>query len=527
MEPINLEDKPHEECGVFALYAPGRDVARLSFFGLYALQHRGQESAGIVTSDGQSAFMHKDMGLVSQVFKEDNLRHLRGSHAIGHTRYSTTGSSHVKNAQPYLIETLHGHLSVAHNGNLTNAQKLRQRILERGGGLSSTSDSEVLTYMLALPTQLSPMEWNRVKREDGSRIAGSDLDFWQSQLISFMLEAEGAYTLGVLTRDAVYGVRDPQGLRPLCLGQLEDGHYVLASESCALNTIGAVLLREIEPGEIVRLDANGVTSLRLETRKQRALCSFEFVYFARPDSVLEHSVVHDVRQRIGGRLAQEAPVAADIVVAVPDSATPHGIGYAAESGLPYTEGLIKNRYIGRTFIQPDQSLRDIGMQLKYNPLRANLEGKRVVLIDDSIVRGTTAGPLVKLLRDAGAVEVHLRVACPPILHPCFMGVDMATRAQLIAHDRTWEEIRALIGADSLAYISVEGLRAAITDSDRPADDTGHCYACMTGQYPLDIPAWLFREDRDKNVFEDAESRAQSANRKSLEVRSPVSARGLV
>ncbi len=501
MHSLNLSDKPHEECGVFAVYAPGRDVARLSFFGLYALQHRGQESAGIVTSDGSSAFIHKDMGLVSQVFKEENLSQLRGTHAIGHTRYSTTGSSHAKNAQPYLIETLHGHLSVAHNGNLTNAQKLRQRILERGGGLSSTSDSEVLTYMLALPTQLSPLEWNRVKREDGTSVSGADLDFWQSQLISFMLEAEGAYTLGVLTRNAVYGVRDLQGLRPLCLGQLEDGHYVLASESCALNTIGAALIREIEPGEIVRLDANGVTILRLEHRKQRALCSFEYVYFSRPDSILEGNVVHDVRQRIGRRLAQEAPVDADIVVAVPDSATPHGIGYALESGLPYTEGLIKNRYIGRTFIQPDQSLREVGMQLKYNPLRANLSGKRVVLIDDSIVRGTTSGPLVKLLRDAGAKEVHLRVACPPIRHPCFMGVDMATRAQLIAHNKTLEEIRQHINADSLAYLTEEGLRSAISNSDDPLEDTGHCYACMTGKYPLKIPAWLFSENRDKHLFE--------------------------
>ncbi len=495
------DDRPHEECGVFAVYAPARDVARLTFFGLYALQHRGQESAGIVASDGNRAHMHKGMGLVSQVFNEQSLSTLHGSHAIGHTRYSTTGSSHVQNAQPYLIETLHGHLGVAHNGNLTNAHKLRQRILERGGGLSSTSDSEVLTYMLALPQQLGPMEWQRVRREDGSSVAGSDLDFWQSQILSLMLEAEGAYTLGILTKNAVYGVRDPQGLRPLCLGQLGTGAFVLASESCALNTIGASFLREVEPGEIVRLDLNGVTSIRLETRKPRALCSFEYVYFARPDSVLEGRVVHDVRQRIGRRLAEEAPTDADIVVAVPDSATPHGIGYAAHSGLPYTEGLIKNRYIGRTFIQPDQALRDIGMQLKYNPLRANLEGKRVVLIDDSIVRGTTAGPLVKLLRDAGAKEVHLRVACPPILHPCFMGVDMATRAQLIAHDRTWTQINAVIGADSLAYLSVEGLRAAITDAPKPLEDTGHCFACMTGQYPLNIPEWLFDDNRRKGTLQ--------------------------
>jgi amidophosphoribosyltransferase len=496
------DDKPHEECGVFAVYAPTRDVPRLSFFALYALQHRGQESAGIVSSDKQTAKIHKDMGLVSQVFKEEHLTYLKGTHAIGHTRYSTTGSSHVKNAQPYLIETLHGPLSVAHNGNLTNAHTLRKRLLERGGGLSSTSDSEVLTYMLAVPTQLSSFETARVKTEDGSSVGIKDIDFWQSQLISFMLEAEGAYTLGVLTKDAIYGVRDPQGLRPLCLGKLEGG-WVFASESCALNTIGAEFVRDIEPGEIIRIDQRGVTSLRLEHTKQLAMCSFEYVYFARPDTNLEGNVVHDVRQRIGRRLAKEAPVEADIVVAVPDSATPHGIGYSLESGIPYTEGLIKNRYIGRTFITPDQSLREIGMQLKYNPLRANLEGKRIVLIDDSIVRGTTSGPLVKLLRDAGALEVHLRVACPPIRHPCFMGVDMATRGQLIAHNRSLEEIRVHIGADSLAYISEEGLRAAISNTDTPKADTGHCYACMTGKYPLKIPEWLFEETRDKNVFEGA------------------------
>ncbi len=497
-----FDDKPHEECGVFAVYAPSRDVPRLAFFALYALQHRGQESAGIVSSDGQTAKIHKEMGLVSQVFKEEHLEMLQGTHAIGHTRYSTTGSSHVKNAQPYLIQTLHGALSVAHNGNLTNAHTLRKRLLERGGGLSSTSDSEVLTYMLAVPTQLSGFETARVKTEDGSSVQIKDVDFWQSQLISFMLEAEGAYTLGVLTKDAIYGVRDPQGLRPLCLGKLEGG-WVFASESCALNTIGAEFVRDIEPGEIVRIDQRGVTSLKLEHTKQLAMCSFEYVYFSRPDTNLEGNVVHDVRQRIGRRLAKEAPVEADIVVAVPDSATPHGIGYSLESGIPYTEGLIKNRYIGRTFITPDQSLREIGMQLKYNPLRANLEGKRIVLIDDSIVRGTTSGPLVKLLRDAGAKEVHLRVACPPIRHPCFMGVDMATRGQLIAHNRSLEEIRVHIGADSLAYISEEGLRAAISNTDVPKEDTGHCYACMTGKYPLKIPAWLFEETRDKNVFEGA------------------------
>ena len=480
------DDKPHDECGVLGVYAPGRDVARLSFFGLYALQHRGQESAGIATSDGSSAYLHKDMGLVSQVFNEDNLRKLVGTHGIGHTRYSTTGGSHIRNAQPYMIETLLGPLAVAHNGNLTNALELRKRLLEYGGGLSSTSDSEVITFMLATPPQV----WATPDR--------ADLDPWQQRLLGFMNVAEGAYSLTVMTRDAIYGLRDPLGLRPLCLGSLEGGGHVLASESCALHTIGASFVREIEPGEIVRLDEHGVASLRTPTPERGALCSFEYVYFARPDSVLEGQVVHDVRQRLGRQLAKEAPADADVVIAVPDSATPHGIGYSLESGIPYSEGLIKNRYIGRTFIQPDQHLRELGMQLKYNPLRANLDGKRVVLVDDSIVRGTTSGPLVQLVRDAGAREVHVRVSSPPIKHPCFMGVDMATYKQLIAHNKTLEEIRQHIGADSLAYLSLEGLELAIG-----LQDTGHCFACFSGQYPVRIPDWLGTDKRDKMLFEGA------------------------
>jgi amidophosphoribosyltransferase len=310
----------------------------------------------------------------------------------------------------------------------------------------------------------------------------------------------------VLTRDAIYGARDPNGLRPLCLGALSDGHgssqhWVLASETSALMTIGAKFVREIEPGEIVKIDKTGISSIHLETKSPRALCSFEYVYFARPDSLMEGQVIHDVRQKLGRELAKESPANADIVIAVPDSATPHAIGYAIQSGIPYTEGLIKNRYIGRTFIQPDQGLREIGMQLKYNPLSANLEGKRVVLVDDSIVRGTTSGPLVQLVRDAGAKEVHVRVASPMIKHPCFMGVDMATYKQLIAHNKTLEEIRAHIGADSLAYLSIDGLNAAITES---ADEhAGHCNACFSGQYPINIPEWLFTDKRDKMLFEGA------------------------
>jgi amidophosphoribosyltransferase len=486
--PAFTDDKPHDECGVFGVYAPGRDVARLTFFGLYALQHRGQEAAGIATSDGKSAYLHKDVGLVSQVFNEANMKPLIGSHAIGHNRYSTTGSSLLRNAQPFLIETIDGPLGVSHNGNLTNTLELRKMLLERGGGLQSTSDSEIMTLMLAAPVDA----WSELKANE------SNLDRWQQRILGLMRVAKGAYSLAILTRDAIYGARDANGLRPLCLGKLEGG-YMIASETSALFTIGAEFVREIEPGEIIKIDAHGITSIKLEHNAPKALCSFEYVYFARPDSVMEGQVIHDVRQRLGRQLAKEAPVVADVVIAVPDSATPHGIGFALETGIPYTEGLIKNRYIGRTFIQPDQSLRELGMQLKYNPLRANLEGKRIVLVDDSIVRGTTSGPLVQLVRDAGAIEVHVRVASPMIKHPCFMGVDMATYNQLIAHNKTLEEIRVHIGADSLAYLSVDGLKNAIGEGS--SLNHGHCTACFSGEYPIDIPAWLFGDTRDQALFE--------------------------
>lgn len=483
------DDAPKEECGVFGICAPGRDVARLTFFGLYALQHRGQESAGIATSNGTSATVYKNMGLVSQVFNEENLRPLTGSLAIGHTRYSTTGSSHVRNAQPYLIETIYGPLGVAHNGNLTNTRDLRQMLLERGVGLSSSTDTEVITQILAAPFDV----WgNAVPAMEG-------LDRWEQRIAAFMRIAQGAYSLALLTRDAVYAVRDPHGLRPLCLGELPDGGYVVASESCALSTIGAKLLREIAPGEIVRIDASGITSHQGHPPRERAFCIFEYVYFARPDSQLEGQVTHFVRQRLGRQLAIEAPAEADVVVGVPDSATPAAIGYSQESGIPYTEGLIKNRYIGRTFIQPGNHLRRSSVALKYNPLSANLQGKRVVLVDDSIVRGNTAGPLVQLLRDGGATEVHVRVSSPPVRHPCFMGVDMATRGELIGAELNAEEICQRIGADSLGYLSLEGLASAVGDGNTMP--SGHCMACFSGVYPIPIPEWLFDEKRDKEAFE--------------------------
>jgi len=486
------DDKMHDECGVVGVVAPGREVARLAFFGLYALQHRGQESAGIATSDGNMAYSHKGMGLVAQVFNEENLRPLKGHLGIGQNRYSTTGSSHVRNAQPYLIETIYGPLGVAHNGNLTNALHLRYQLLKRGVGLSSTSDSEVITQILAAPADV----WSGLEA-----INGHEDDRWVARLRSFMQVAEGAYSLTILSRNAVYAVRDPRGLRPLSLGHLENGGYVVASETCALHTIGAEFLREIRPGEILRIDDKGLTSFDGVEPKSRSLCIFEYVYFARPDSLFEGQSIHVVRQQLGRQLAREAPANADVVVGVPDSATPAAIGYSQELVIPYSEGLTKNRYIGRTFIQPDDQLRKEGVKLKYNPLFANLQDKRVVMVDDSIVRGNTAGPLVQLLRDGGAAEVHVRVSSPPVRYPCFMGIDMATKTELIAHQLDIEGIRQRIGADTLAYLSLEGMEQAVEAAIK--QPTGHCTACFSGEYPLPIPEWLFSEDRqqEKLIFE--------------------------
>ncbi len=463
-----LETKLKEACGICGLYAPGVDVARMTFFALYALQHRGQESAGICTSERGLARIHKGMGLVSQVFNEDNLHLLRGDLAIGHTRYSTTGGVKLLNAQPYLIETALGPLAIAHNGNLTNTSALRRDLLQRGVGLTSSSDSEVITQMLA----------------------GAAGDTWDARIADFMQRAQGAYALTILTRDAVYAVRDRWGFRPLSLGRLGDNGWIVASESCAFGTIGATFERELRPGEIVRLDANGVATWQTPAAERASLCIFEYVYFARPDSVMEGRSIHNVRRKMGRQLAREHPAEADIVIGVPDSATAHAIGYAYESGIPFGEALIKNRYIGRTFIQPDQRMRDLGVAIKYNPL-PDLKGERVVLVDDSIVRGTTSGPIVALLRQAGAKEVHMRVASPPIRYPCFMGVDMARQEQLIAANMNVDEIAAHIGVDSLGYLSIEGLRSVV-----PFDGTAHCQACFNGDYPVVVD-----ESFKKGMFE--------------------------
>ncbi len=454
-----FDDKPHHECGVFGIFAPDEDVARMTFFGLYALQHRGQESAGIAVSNGKRIQLHKEMGLVAQVFNEEKLRPLQGHLAIGHSRYSTTGSSRLENAQPFLVQSQLGPLAVGHNGNLTNATELRDELLRRGVGLTGTSDSEVITQMLA----------------------GGEGRTWEEKLRVFMIRAQGAYCLTVLTRDTVFAVRDPWGLHPLCIGKIGETGWVVASESCALATIGAELVRELQPGEIVAIGEDGPRTVALMPAPERAMCLFEYIYFARPDSILDKQTLHAARVSAGRQLARESPADADIVIPVPDSAVPAAIGFAQESGIPYSEGLIKNRYIGRTFIQPDDRLRKLGIQLKFNPLPDNLNGKRVVLVDDSIVRGNTSGPIVKLLRDAGAKEVHMRVSSPPIRHPCFLGVDMATYPELIAHRMSVAEITEHLGVDSLAYLTLDGL---IQSTNRPTG--GFCTGCFTGRYPVDV-----------------------------------------
>lgn len=488
----NADDKPHDECGVFGIYAPGRDVARLSFFGLYALQHRGQESAGIVSSDGLRAYSYKGMGLVSQVFNEDNLRPLEGHMAIAHNRYSTTGGAHLRNAQPYLLETIQGPLALSHNGNLTNALQLRKLLLSRGVGLISTADTEMMTQILAAPADA----W----ADENVQVEEDDADQWVGRIRALMQLAEGAYSLAILTRNALYAVRDPHGLRPLCIGKLDEG-YVIASESCALGTIGAEYVRYVKHGEIVRIDAEGLTSFKGREPQRRSLCSFEYVYFARPDSLLDGQVVHRVRQQMGRQLAEENPIEADIVIGVPDSAIPHAIGYANGSGIPYSEGLTKNRYIGRTFIQPDDNLRKQSVNLKYNALVSNLKDKRVILVDDSIVRGNTAAPLIQLLRDGGAKEVHMRIASPPVKNPCFMGVDMATHEELIAHHYQIAEIGKIIGADSIGYLSLDGMLQAIREVVQI--ENTYCTACFSGDYPVHIPDWLFENERDKFIFEQS------------------------
>jgi len=447
----------HESCGIFGVYAPKEDVARLTFFALFALQHRGQESSGIATADGQKIEIYARMGLVSQVFNEEALSQLTGHIAIGHNRYSTKGSSRIINAQPFLVGKGSSTLAISHNGNIVNTEHLREELTEQGFTFKSSTDSEVIANLI-----ISSSEKN-----------------WVDKIRYAMRRLQGAYSLVLLTNDRLFGVRDPLGVRPLCLGTI-DGGWVLASESCALNHIGAQVVREVEPGEIIAIGPDGLKSYHEKTER-RALCIFEYIYFARPDSVINGRLLYEARRAMGAGLAEEHPVAADLVIGVPDSATAAGVGYALRSGVPLAEGLIKNRYVGRTFIEPDQRIRDLGVKLKFNPLPQVLDGKRVVLVDDSIVRGTTTPKVIKLIRKAGAKEVHMRICAPPIRYPCFFGVDMATRWELIAAQKTIPEIRDSIGADSLGYLSMDGLIKSVA---LPKDI--FCLACFTGEYPIPI-----------------------------------------
>ncbi|KKM10449.1 amidophosphoribosyltransferase [Clostridiales bacterium PH28_bin88] len=452
-------DKPLDECGVFGIYGPGMDVARLTYFGLYALQHRGQESAGIAVSDGREIHVHKNMGLVSEVFNEENLAKLQGNLAIGHVRYSTTGSSSLANAQPLCFRYLKGMVALAHNGNLTNAGEIRLNLAMTGSVFQSTSDSEVMVNLIA--------RYGRNTLEEA--------------LMKCMIDVKGTYSMLVMSEDRLVAVRDPWGNRPLCVGKLGDA-YVVASETCALDTIGAEFLRDLNPGEIVVIDAQGLCSVQTMAAPHRAMCMFEFVYLARPDSTIDGETVNVVRWEMGRQLAREYKVEADMVISVPDSGTTAAVGYAEESGIPFKEGLMKNRYIGRTFIQPSQKMRDLGVRLKLNPIREVLRGQRVIMVDDSIVRGTTSKKIVQLLREAGVKEVHLLVSSPPILHPCYYGIDTSARAELIAAEHDLEEIREYIGADSLYYLSLEGM----LKSSR-SDPANFCVACFSGHYPIEVP----------------------------------------
>ena len=460
---LDADKGPQDACGVFGGWAPGEEVAKLAFYGLYALQHRGQESAGIATSDGKRILVYKDMGLVSQVFTESDLATLPGDLAIGHCRYSTTGSSTWVNAQPTLRPTKYGTLALAHNGNLTNTGELAELVQKleptNGRERGATTDTEIMTALISLQNEKNV----------------------EASAISVLPQLEGAFSLVFMDEQTLYAARDRHGVRPLVLGKLETG-WVVASESAALDIVGAAFVREIEPGEFIAIDENGVRSQRWAVAEPKG-CLFEYVYLARPDTLIAGQGIHATRVAIGVRLAQEAPVEADLVIPVPESGTPAAIGYAKGSGIPFGIGLVKNSYVGRTFIQPSQTIRQLGIRLKLNPLREIIEGKRIVVVDDSIVRGNTQRAIVRMLREAGAREIHVRISSPPVKWPCFYGIDFATRAELIASGLEVEEIRRSIGADSLGYVSLEGLIESTQIEDKKL-----CSACFTGIYPIRIPA---------------------------------------
>jgi amidophosphoribosyltransferase len=486
------EKGPQDACGVFGVWAPGEEVAKLTYFGLYALQHRGQESAGIAVSDGAHTLVYKDMGLVSQVFTEAALESLHGHVAIGHTRYSTTGASVWENAQPTFRATATGHVALGHNGNLTNTHDLARRVRERAEasgelpldtGVASSSDTDLLTALLASHPDVS----------------------LEAAAMEELPLLRGAFSLVFMDDTTLYAARDPQGIRPLVLGKLERG-WVVASETAALDIVGASFVREIEPGELIAVDEHGLRTARFAEAEPKG-CLFEFVYLARPDTSISGRSIHAVRVEVGRQLAREHPVEADLVIPVPASGTPAAVGYAQGSGIPFAEGLVKNAYVGRTFIQPSQTIRQLGIRLKLNPLREIVAGKRLVVVDDSIVRGNTQRAIVRMLREAGAREVHVRISSPPVKWPCFYGIDFATRAELIANGLAVEEIRTSIGADSLGYVSLEGLVASTgVAMDRL------CRACFDGQYPVELPEPEMLGKHLLEGLEGLESRALAAER---------------
>ena len=467
-------DKVREECGVFGIAAPpGRNIAAAheAYVALFALQHRGQEAAGIAVNNRGVIRCHKDVGLVSQVFTQDVLDSMPGSMAVGHVRYSTTGKQSRENAQPIAITHVKGNLAVAHNGNLVNAGALRRRIEMSGGIFRSSNDTEVLVYTIV-----------------GERLKCGSIE---EAVKNAMGVIEGAYSLVVMSPRKLIAARDPHGFRPLCIGLL-DGAYIFASETCALDALGAQFVRDVEPGEICVVENGELRSMHCGVQCKSSACVFEYIYFARPDSVIDGASVELARQEAGKYLSIEHPVGADVVIGVPDSGIPAAIGYAKFSGIPYGVGLIKNRYIARTFIQPGQDKRERSVRLKLNALRTAVEGKRVIMVDDSIVRGTTCARLVKLLRDAGAAEVHMRISAPPFRHPCFFGTDIPERSQLLAHGRTVEEMRQIIGVDSLGFLSLEAARKIAVGCR-----LGFCDACFSGEYPIPVP-----EQAEKNMFEN-------------------------
>jgi amidophosphoribosyltransferase len=476
------DDDPREECGVFAIYGH-ENAAEMTYLGLYALQHRGQESAGIVTSDGSDVYYHRGLGLVSEVFADQAVfRYLKGTSAIGHNRYSTTGSNRLLNVQPLLSADRDGPMSVAHNGNLTNTRELYDRLVRKGALFQTTLDSEIVVHLAAM----------------------SKKPTFEERFVEALLQVEGAYCMVVLTNDKIIAARDPHGFRPLCLGKTADS-WVVASESCALDILEGEYVRDIEPGEVIVIDHNGVQSLKPFKKQPKRFCIFEYIYFSRPDSYIFGDCVDKARRKLGKRLAEEHPIDADVVISVPDSSNTAAIGYGAAAGIPFDIGLIRNHYIGRTFIHPSQVTRDHSVRIKFNPVRGVIEGKRIVVVEDSIVRGTTFKKITRLLKSVGAKEIHLRVSSPPVIAPCYYGMDFPTREELLASKMSVEDIRQYLGVDSLGYLSLDGLKQCV-----PNGESSYCDACFSDNYPT-----VITKDVTKSCLENATANSHLIDAQSL------------